>query len=496
MRCSRPRPRPASWRWRRPRSRSSSCAGVSWPSFDRGGSDGNRFDQPARGRAHVRCHPGAGRRRPGPEARRDRTARPQRRRQDHAAAPAGDRAAAHPGKGARAGPGPGSPGRAHRHPPPARLPAARGRLPARLHRLRLRGLHRAAQGVDPAGGAARGSAPRARPGGAVRSRRQADPGHVRRPAPAGLARPGAARLATGADPGRADDRGRPGAAGGPADRARGDRAHVGRGAVHPPDRGRRGPVRARDRAGPRPGPLRRAGHRPDRPGGGPGLAGRRAGPGGERLLADRHRPVPQRRRPRAGRRRARRAVPRRRVPAAARRVTADRGRRGGGVVTSTLAFGPPATSPGRATFPALAIRETRRLVLNPVFLAAVAFIAFALWAGPDAGQTEIDTSNPYAAISLGGFGMMATYWLTRSMRASEPVVGVTPVTQPARTAALCAVALVPFACGCLALLRFVQLTPVSSPLYGPFSPSARVAVLAGQIVILAICTLSLLAGPT
>jgi len=68
-------------------------------------------------------------------------------------------------------------------------------------------------------------------------------------------------------------------------------------------------------------------------------------------------------------------------------------------------------------------------------------------------------------------------------RASEPVVGVTPVTQPVRTAALCAVALVPFACGCLALLRFVQLIPVSSPLYGPFSPSARVAVLVGQIVI-------------
>lgn len=78
--------------------------------------------------------------------------------------------------------------------------------------------------------------------------------------------------------------------------------------------------------------------------------------------------------------------------------------------------------------------------------------------------------------------MMATYWLTRSMRASEPVVGVTPVTRLARTAALCAVALVPFACGCLALLRFVQLIPVSSTLYGPFSSSARVAVLVGQIV--------------
>ena len=152
-------------------------------------------------------------------------------------------------------------------------------------------------------------------------------------------------------------------------------------------------------------------------------------------------------------------------------------------MTATLAFGPPATSPGRATFTALAIRETRRLVLNPVFLFAVAFITFALWAGPDAGETEIDSLNPYPAIFFGGFGMMATYWLTRSMRASEPVVGVTPVTQPARTAALCAVALVPFACGWLALLRFVQLIPVSSPLYGPFSPSARVAVLVGQIVI-------------
>jgi hypothetical protein len=152
-------------------------------------------------------------------------------------------------------------------------------------------------------------------------------------------------------------------------------------------------------------------------------------------------------------------------------------------MTATLTFGSPATSSGRATFTALAIRETRRLVLNPVFLFAVAFIVFALWAGPDAGITEIDTANPYPAIFLGGFGMMATYWLTRSMRASEPVVGVTPVTLPARTAALCAVALVPFACGCLALLRFVQLIPVSSPLYGPFSPSARVAVLVGQIVI-------------
>ena len=151
-------------------------------------------------------------------------------------------------------------------------------------------------------------------------------------------------------------------------------------------------------------------------------------------------------------------------------------------MTAALTFGPPATSPGRATFTALAARELRRFVLNPVFLSAVALIVYALWAGPDPGLTEIDTANPYPAIFLGGFGMMAAYWLTRSMRTSEPVVGVTPTTLSARTAALCAVALVPFACGCLALLRFVQLIPVSSPLYGPFSSSARVAVLVGQIV--------------
>jgi hypothetical protein len=150
-------------------------------------------------------------------------------------------------------------------------------------------------------------------------------------------------------------------------------------------------------------------------------------------------------------------------------------------MTSALAFGPPATAPGRATFTALALRETRRLVLNPVFLFAVAITVAVLWADRTT-VADIDDENWVAAIFLGGFGMMATYWLTRSMRASEPVVGVTPVTQPTRTAALCTVAIVPFACGFLALLRFVQLIPVGNAAYGAFSPSARIAVLAGQIV--------------
>ena len=66
-----------------------------------------------------------------------------------------------------------------------------------------------------------------------------------------------------------------------------------------------------------------------------------------------------------------------------------RDRRGGGVMTATLTFGPPATSPGRATFTALAARETRRFVLNPVFPFAVVITAW--WTGP-AGAPRSPTS--------------------------------------------------------------------------------------------------------
>jgi hypothetical protein len=79
--------------------------------------------------------------------------------------------------------------------------------------------------------------------------------------------------------------------------------------------------------------------------------------------------------------------------------------------------------------------------------------------------------------------MMATFWLTRSMRHSEPVVGVTPTTLPARTAALCAVAVVPLLCGVLTLFAFLHVWPIGSRVYGAFSPQAQVAVLVSQIVV-------------
>jgi hypothetical protein len=152
-------------------------------------------------------------------------------------------------------------------------------------------------------------------------------------------------------------------------------------------------------------------------------------------------------------------------------------------MTTTLAPARPGAAADRTTFVALAACELRRYVINPVFLFAVVMTAWSTWAARSASVTEIDTVNPYPAIFLGGFGMMATYWLTRSMRASEPVAGVTPTTRPTRTAALCWVAIVPFFCGVLTLFGFLHSYPVGDAVYGPFSPSARLAVLVGQIVV-------------
>ncbi len=152
-------------------------------------------------------------------------------------------------------------------------------------------------------------------------------------------------------------------------------------------------------------------------------------------------------------------------------------------MTTTLAPARPVAATGRTTFTALAAREMRRFVGNPVFLLAVVLTAWTTWDDRNAPAAPVGTGNWYPWIFLGGFGMTATFWLTRSMRDSEPVVGVTPTTLPTRTAALCTVAVVPFLCGVLTLFAFLHFHPVGSPVYGAFSPPAQVAVLVGQIVL-------------
>ena len=153
-------------------------------------------------------------------------------------------------------------------------------------------------------------------------------------------------------------------------------------------------------------------------------------------------------------------------------------------MTASLAAARAEPVAGRSVFTALATCELRRFAVNPVFLAGAALTAFTAWAAGRTAVTEIDTVTPYPAIYLGGFGMMAAFWQTRSMRASEPIVGTTPATLPMRTAALCTVAIMPFLCGVASLIAFRLYHPVAGDwVYGAFSPSARIAVLVEQMVL-------------
>ncbi len=141
-------------------------------------------------------------------------------------------------------------------------------------------------------------------------------------------------------------------------------------------------------------------------------------------------------------------------------------------MTTTLPAARPEAVTGRSTFIALAAREVRRFVVNPVFLIGAALIASGLWFGRPPPVTEIDTTK----IFLGGFGMLVAFWQTRSMRTSEPVVGTTPTTLPMRTAALCTVAIVPLLCGVSNLVAVDWM-------YGPLSPPASIAVRISQMVL-------------
>jgi hypothetical protein len=98
--------------------------------------------------------------------------------------------------------------------------------------------------------------------------------------------------------------------------------------------------------------------------------------------------------------------------------------------------------------------------------------------------TEINTVTVYPAIYLGGFGMVAAFWLTQSTQRSAEALDVSPMTPQLRTAALCLVAIVPFACGWLSLLTIKAFLRVPGDCsYGVLSPSDRAALLIGQTVI-------------
>ena len=254
-------------------------------------------DHADRGGQVLRPHPRPRRGGARPRPRHHRPARPQRRRQDHACCgswPPRWPPTAGPVRVLGedpATPTGGSPYGAGSATCPRR-PASR----AASRAFALRRLHGDPQGVDRAVGPARRGTPGDRPGRPHRRRDQAGQRALRWPAPPRRAGPGDARAAGPAGPRRADGRPGPRAARPAARRARSGRGVGDGGDLDPPDRGRRGAVRAGRRARRRPGPVRR--HRSptwSRQAVGPGLDGRRARSGSPARLAHRLWAGPQRR---------------------------------------------------------------------------------------------------------------------------------------------------------------------------------------------------------
>ena len=72
---------------------------------------------------------------------------------------------------------------------------------------------------------------------------------------------------------------------------------------------------------------------------------------------------------------------------------------------SRLAAARPEAGAGQTTFIALAAREMRRFVLNPIFLAAAGLTAFALWSAHLSTVTEI-ASFGVTFVDIGGLTAM------------------------------------------------------------------------------------------
>jgi hypothetical protein len=158
------------------------------------------------------------------------------------------------------------------------------------------------------------------------------------------------------------------------------------------------------------------------------------------------------------------------------------------ITTCATVRAAPAGPAARITV--LAGHEVRRLLRNPVFLVAAGLTAYMLWDRQRAPVAEVNTITVYPALFLGGFGMVATCWLTQSSRRAAAVIDVSPTSPQWRTAAICLVALVPLACGGLSSLAIEAFQRVPGDwAYGALSTSDRVGVLVGQ------CVLPALGGP-
>jgi hypothetical protein len=135
----------------------------------------------------------------------------------------------------------------------------------------------------------------------------------------------------------------------------------------------------------------------------------------------------------------------------------------------------PATLNVRTTSPiwALARIEAKRYARHPLFLIGVALCA-AAGAGRN-GPEELDF-HVIPSFFIGVLGIVVAARLTSSTDRAGQVVEAAPLTQRARTAAMCMACAVPMTAGLVIVLMhrlFVIADPVPEVLYGTYGPADR-----------------------
>jgi hypothetical protein len=151
-----------------------------------------------------------------------------------------------------------------------------------------------------------------------------------------------------------------------------------------------------------------------------------------------------------------------------------------------VSAGPAMTRPAKE-LSALARYEIRRYARHPLFLAGVALTALTGYLYLHTTLTDPGGPQGYPGTFLGVFGIVIGFRLTQSMRSAAEVVVVTPASPQLRTGAVCLAAAVPFATGVLTLAAILLFQhPAGAWTYGAYGPSDRFAVLASQVVVLAL----------
>ncbi|MEO6144226.1 MAG: hypothetical protein ABIP19_09630 [Dermatophilaceae bacterium] len=136
--------------------------------------------------------------------------------------------------------------------------------------------------------------------------------------------------------------------------------------------------------------------------------------------------------------------------------------------------------------------EIRRFARHPVFLAGVASCTLVLFIAlrEAIGDPTNDRIGAAAvALFVGLFSVLAAYLLTRSMNEADEILEATPTARPTRTAALCATcgvsALFATAFGVFGIVS-LRVWPMPAWLWGTFSETDMVLVVAQQSVVAAV----------